>query len=89
MWKYKQSTYQKIIYVFKRFREIETNSELIILGDGDDRPYLEHLTDSLKLNDSVKFLGFIENPAYYFQQSDLFILFSSSEQLQHRRMTFN
>lgn len=77
----KQKNVDKIIYVFKRFREIETNSELIILGDGDDRPYLEHLTDSLKLNDSVKFLGFIENPAYYFQQSDLFILFSSWEGL--------
>ena len=39
----KQKNVDKIIYVFKRFREIENNSELVILGDGDDRPFLERL----------------------------------------------
>ena len=56
----KQKNVDKIIYVFKRFSEIETNSELIILGDGDDGPYLEHLTDGLRLNNSVKFLGLLK-----------------------------
>ena len=77
----KQKNVDKIIQVFKRFRELETNSELVILGDGDDRLFLERLTVDLKVNDSVKLLGFVENPAYYFQQSDLFILFSSWEGL--------
>lgn len=77
----KQKNVDKIIYVFKRFRELETNSELVILGDGDDRQFLERLTVELKVNDSVKFLGFVENPDYYFQHSDLFILFSSWEGL--------
>lgn len=77
----KQKNVDKIISVYKRFREFETNSELVILGDGDDRPFLERLTVDLKVDDSVKLLGFVENPAYYFQQSDVFILFSSWEGL--------
>lgn len=77
----KQKNVDKIVNVFSRFLEFEINSEIVILGDGEDRSYLERLAVDLKIENKVKFMGFVENPSYYFQQSDLFILFSSWEGL--------
>jgi glycosyltransferase involved in cell wall biosynthesis len=77
----KQKNVDKIINVFVRFRNIEPNSELIILGDGEDRKYLECLAIDNKVDGNVKFLGFVKNTSYYFKNSNVFILFSSWEGL--------
>jgi glycosyltransferase involved in cell wall biosynthesis len=76
-----QKNVDKIIKVFVRFLEFETNSEILILGDGEKLPYLKQLVFNLKVEDKVRFMGFVENPSYYYQQSDVFILFSSWEGL--------
>lgn len=34
-----------------------SNAELLIVGEGNERPFLEHLTDGLGLRDSVRFMG--------------------------------
>jgi glycosyltransferase involved in cell wall biosynthesis len=77
----KQKNVDKIITVFAQFLEFEPYAELEILGDGEDRSCLERLAFELKIADKVKFRGFVENLDYYFQQADLFILFSSWEGL--------
>lgn len=41
----------------------ETGKDLIIIGEGEDRGRLEELIKELNLQDQVKLLGFIENPA--------------------------
>lgn len=77
----KQKNVDKIIEVFVKFREREPNSELIILGDGEDRKYLERFAVDKKVKGNVKFLGFVKNTSYYFKKSNVFILFSSWEGL--------
>lgn len=77
----KQKNIDKIINVFVKFRNTEPKSELIILGDGEDRKYLERLAVDNKADGNVKFLGFVKNTSYYFKQADVFILFSSWEGL--------
>ena len=77
----KQKNVDKIINVFVHFLEFEVNSEIVILGDGEARSCLERLVVDLKVENKVKFMGFVENPSYFFQQSDVFILFSSWEGL--------
>lgn len=53
--------------------------ELVILGEGPERPTLENLTQTLDLGDFVKMPGFTLDPGPWFESSDLFILSSEWE----------
>jgi glycosyltransferase involved in cell wall biosynthesis len=53
--------------------------KLIILGDGFLKEKLEHLSNDLKLNDKVQFLGYVNNPFPYIIVSDALILSSRFE----------
>lgn len=55
--------------------------KLAILGEGEFRPELEALIDELELADTVKLLGFQENPLKFFKQADVFALSSYFEGL--------
>jgi glycosyltransferase involved in cell wall biosynthesis len=57
------------------------NIKLLILGDGPLKSYLQDLSSSLKINDSVKFLGFKKEIMQYLLQSDLYISCSRFEGL--------
>jgi len=52
---------------------------LIILGEGEDRKYLEELVGTLGLNDRVKLPGHVSNPLAYMSKADLFVLSSAWE----------
>lgn len=52
--------------------------EICILGEGDQRKYLEGLIEKLKVK-SVKLLGFQENPYNYMVKADLFVCSSLFE----------
>jgi phosphatidylinositol alpha-1,6-mannosyltransferase len=47
-----------------------------IVGDGEERPHLERLVDTLGLGRHVQFLGEVDDPtlAHCYQQCDLFVL---------------
>lgn len=54
---------------------------LWILGDGPQRPLLEHLARRLGVADAVEFLGMRSDIGAWFAQADLFVLSSISEGL--------
>lgn len=60
---------------------VERCARLIILGDGPLRHELDALIVELGLKDSVRLLGYVENPLKYFKHSDLFVLSSYVEGL--------
>lgn len=55
--------------------------KLIILGDGSSRVELEALIAKLNLGNSVKLLGYVDNPLKYFKHADVFVLSSLVEGL--------
>ena len=76
-----QKNINKIIEVFSQFEKYYQNVELNILGDGPELENLKILANKYGLTEKIKFRGYITNPDFYFQNSDLFILFSSWEGL--------
>lgn len=70
----------------KRFTDIievvsklDSDIELIILGEGEERDRLEELAVDLKVSSRIHLLGQVENPFKYIKKSDLFISSSSVE----------
>lgn len=55
------------------------NVHLYILGDGTLRDYLKDLVIKKKLDNSVTFLGFDNNPFKYLKSADLFVFGSNHE----------
>ena len=66
--------FQDVLYALK---ELGSNVELILLGDGEERKKLEEIVVNLSLGTRVHFLGQVKNPFKYIAKSDVFI--SSSE----------
>ena len=54
---------------------------LVVIGDGTERNNLEELTGNLRLNDIIKFLGWVSNEdvPFYLTAADCFVLPSLSE----------
>ena len=57
----------------------DADTQLLILGAGDQQQSLQALIDELGLQKSVKLLGFVKNPYKYMAKSDCFVLSSSRE----------
>ncbi|MFO6423881.1 glycosyltransferase [Motilimonas sp. KMU-193] len=55
------------------------NHQLVILGEGNQRPLLDKLVQSLDLTDKVIFPGFASNPYPWYKHADLFVLSSDVE----------
>jgi glycosyltransferase involved in cell wall biosynthesis len=55
--------------------------ELVIAGDGDDRPRLEQLIDELGVRDRVRLLGYCADPRQLYEALDVFVLSSLREGL--------
>ena len=49
---------------------------LIILGEGEQRAFLEKMSQNLEIENDVAFLGFQNNPYKYLARSDIFVLSS-------------
>lgn len=54
-------------------------ARLLLLGDGPLRAELQAKVDALGLQDSVRLLGYVENPLKYFARSQVFVLSSLVE----------
>lgn len=60
----------------------ETNdAQLMIVGDGPERPALEMLAAQLGIADKVRFAGHLPNPAAAYRDFDIFALSSDTEQM--------
>lgn len=78
-------TYQKaqwhLIKAFKIVNENIPNSRLLILGEGELKKDLLELVNSLGLNDSIEFLGYVKNPHRIIEKCDIFAFSSIVEGL--------
>ncbi|HJU56724.1 MAG TPA: glycosyltransferase [Pyrinomonadaceae bacterium] len=54
-------------------------AHLWLIGEGEQRPFLEKKIKRLRLSDCVRLLGFQQNPFKYMAAADLFVLSSSFE----------
>ncbi len=54
----------------------EISAQLMILGEGRDRPLLEQIVKQLNLHGAVAMPGFVENPYPYMRHANLFVLSS-------------
>jgi len=68
-----------MINAFKDVNEINPDTHLLIVGDGEMKDQLKSLVDKLGLLDSVTFTGFQKNPYQFHQIIDTFLLSSFSE----------
>jgi len=73
-----QKNYSLLLKAFAKINK-RVNANLIILGEGIKREFLENLIKDLELCDSVFLPGFQMNPFKYIAKSDIFVLSSSWE----------
>jgi N-acetylgalactosamine-N,N'-diacetylbacillosaminyl-diphospho-undecaprenol 4-alpha-N-acetylgalactosaminyltransferase len=65
--------------VLEAMSRLDSDIELILLGDGVERTFLEERAKELSIEKRVHFLGQVENPFKYIKKSDVFISSSSVE----------
>lgn len=73
-----EKNFDALIRAFAKLRKT-TPARLIILGEGELRPRLEALADSLGLSGDVALPGFQDNPFQYMRRAALFTLSSNHE----------
>lgn len=71
--------FDKLILAFKASKLVKEKISLLILGEGEDRRYLEQIIIENNLENQVKLLGFKENPYPYMKQCKFLILSSKHE----------
>lgn len=69
---------QLLIEAFALLSE-KTEAELLIVGDGSLREYLERLCVTLHIEKKVRFIGFVKNPYEFLINSDLYVMTSTYE----------
>jgi len=74
-----QKDFGTLLRAFSFLRKRVPLARLLILGEGDERSQLEHLSEELGLQDAVQFPGFIKNPFPYMVNSSVFVLSSRWE----------
>ena len=65
--------------VLEAISRLDSDIELILLGDGKERNALENQANELGIKKRIHFLGQVENPFKYIKKSDVFISSSSVE----------
>jgi len=68
-----RKNYKSLLIAFKSVNQIYPETRLIILGEGESRPYLESFIAKNEIDDFVKLPGFIANPGAIVSKSDFFI----------------
>lgn len=76
-----QKNHEFILELFKVILEKEPNAILLLLGDGELQEKIKQKANELKIYDSIKFLGNVNNVNEMYQAMDVFILPSLFEGL--------
>jgi glycosyltransferase involved in cell wall biosynthesis len=74
-----QKNYPLLLKAFHSFCNKYENSELLILGDGDNEKELKQMAKNLGIDKKVFFLGYCNNPVPYLKHSRCYILSSNWE----------
>lgn len=77
----KQKNHTFLLDLFKEIVNKEPNAVLLLLGDGELLSEMKNKAKNLEIEDSVKFLGNVDNVNEMYQAMDLFILPSLFEGL--------
>ena len=75
-----------LLNMVDRLREEEAKFHVIIIGDGPEKVKMQHLVNSLKIDDHVSLLGEIPNAGYWMKAMDIFCFPSLSEGLPNAVM---
>lgn len=68
-----------VIRAFATLHQKYTDTELVIVGDGVEREYLENLVKELEIVDATVFAGSVDNVEDYYARADLYVLNSAYE----------
>lgn len=74
-----QKGYDRLLRAHKKLLKEGYAYDLWILGEGPERPSMEAYIRENELSDSVRLLGFCENPYPYFQAADMLVCSSRYE----------
>ncbi len=77
-----QKDFATLVRAFAKLRE-QQDCRLVLLGAGQQHVELENLSKQLGVKDSVKLLGFVENPHRYLARAGVFVLSSAWEGLSN------
>lgn len=69
------------IQAAQNIKVLREDIKFVIIGDGDQKDYLEQLIEKNNLTDTVFLTGFVDNAARYLKAFDVFCLTSLSEAL--------
>lgn len=75
----KQKGFDRLIKICSRLDKEGYNFELFILGEGEERIKLEKMIKEMHFNNTVKMLGFINNPYSIMATADVLVCSSRSE----------
>ena len=75
-----QKDFETLLRAFALLRR-DRAARLVILGDGDGRPGLEALAESLGVRADMDLPGYVDNPFVFYRHASVFVLSSSWEGL--------
>jgi len=75
----KNKNFSLVIQAVAKLRRENIRCNVLIVGDGEEKENLVHLTSELCLTENVSFLGYKQNPLPYIQRADILCLSSFAE----------
>src|SRR5690606_17026450 len=77
----KEKSLPDLVDAYEAFHKVYPKTKFIIVGDGPDRPALEHHIDKTNARDYIQTLGFVkhEEVGIYYQIADVFLNASTTE----------
>ena len=75
----KNKNFSLVIQAVAKLRMENIRCNVLIVGDGEEKENLVHLTSELCLTENVSFLGYKQNPLPYIQRADILCLSSLAE----------
>ncbi len=75
----KQKSFDRLIAAFTQVIKHGYDAELVILGEGPDEQSLKELIQTLKIEDRVKLLGYLQNPYPVLSRCDAYVCSSQAE----------
>lgn len=76
-----QKNHEFLIDIFKSYHEKNSDSVLILLGDGESKEQIKEKINDLNLDKNVYFMGNVDNVSEFLQAFDVFVLPSRYEGL--------